>query len=75
MLTQLAEVAGLTNHHFDAAEIEGGVRDCPGQWPVIVTADADWQQIVETRFRDGALISTPVGEYKGVESFADYLSC
>ncbi len=75
VLTPLAEAAGLTNHHFGAAEIEGGVRTCPGQLPVIVTADADWQQIVETRFRDGVLISTPVGEYTGAESYADYLSC
>lgn len=74
-LTPLAEAPGLTNHHLGSAEIEGGVRACPGAAPVIVTADADWREIVETRFVEGRLRSTSVGAYTGTESLATRLSC
>ncbi len=74
-LTPLAEAAGLTNHHLGAARIEGGVRTCPGASPVVVTADADWRQVVETRLVEGRLASTPTGAYSGPASLAARLTC
>lgn len=75
MLEPVLREPGLTNHHLGAAEIEGGVRDCAGEPPVILTADADWQNVVETRFQGGELVSTPVARYAGEQSFAPFLSC
>lgn len=75
VFTPLAEAAALTNHHFGAAEIEGGVRICQGDAPVIVTADAEWMQIIETRFVSGHLASMPVADYTGADSFAPFLRC
>lgn len=75
MLVPSARLEGLTNHHLGAAEIEGGVRDCEGAAPVIVTADASWSQVMETRWQNGELVSEPVASYDGPASFAPYLSC
>lgn len=75
MLVPLARRSGLTNHHLGAAEIEGGVRDCADEPPVILTADADWTQVVETRWQDGELVATPLGPYEGPGSFAPFLTC
>ncbi|WP_417279450.1 FG-GAP repeat domain-containing protein [Celeribacter sp.] len=75
MLVPSARLSGLTNHHLGAAEIEGGVRDCRDEAPVILTADAEWRQIVETRWQAGELVSTPVGPYEGPASFAPFLTC
>ena len=65
----------LSNHQYGSPIIEGGVRDCPGRDPVIVTTNGNWTQIVETRLAEGDLISKSVGTYKGPESFVPYLSC
>lgn len=73
--SELASKAGLTNHHFQAPIIEGGVRSCAGQLPVVVTADADWKNIVETRLMDGDLHSETVAPYVGPTSFGPYLIC
>ncbi|SDF07537.1 Repeat domain-containing protein [Celeribacter baekdonensis] len=75
MLDTTARLAGLTNHHFGSAEIEGGMRDCSGQVPAIVTANADWSQVMETRFEDGQLATKPVAPYTGADSFAPFLIC
>ncbi|MBW6418201.1 VCBS repeat-containing protein [Celeribacter sp. PS-C1] len=75
MLVPSARLSGLTNHHFGAGDIEGGVRWCPDETPVILTADADWTQIVETRWQAGELVSTPVAPYDGPASFAPFLTC
>ncbi|MBV7377896.1 FG-GAP repeat domain-containing protein [Maritimibacter dapengensis] len=66
---------GLSNHRIRTPEIEGGVRDCPGEPPAILTADADWSQVMETRFENGALTSTPRAPYESPESFARFLTC
>lgn len=73
--TPVARLDGLTNHHIRSPIIEGGVRDCEGQTPVIVTADADWTQVVETSFEGGRFTSKPVAPYTGPQSFDPYLSC
>ena len=75
MLVPRLRASGLTNHHLGAPQIEGGVRVCADQDPVVVTANADWTQIMETRLEGGALVSTPVGPYHGPDSFTPFLAC
>ncbi len=74
-VVEITTAPALTNHHLGTSQIEGGVRACPGKAPVIVTSDADWTQIVETRYQAGKLISTPTAPYSGAASFAPYLTC
>ncbi|WP_417248020.1 FG-GAP repeat domain-containing protein [Celeribacter sp.] len=74
-ISEIARVAGLTNHHYGASVIEGGVRTCDGAAPVIVTADADWSQIVETRYEGDTITHEAVAPYQGSDSFAPYLAC
>lgn len=66
---------GLSNHIIGTPEIEGGVRDCPGETPVILTANADWTEVMETGWVGSRLVSTPVALYEGPESFAPFLNC
>ncbi len=73
--TPVASATGLSNHRYGAEMTEGGVRACPGAAPVIVTADADWREVVETGLKTGRLVSTPVARYEGPESFTPFLAC
>lgn len=74
-LGETARAAGLTNHHYGSPIIEGGVRACDDEPAVIVTADADWSQIVESWIKEGTLTSEVVATYSGAESLAPYLTC
>lgn len=65
----------LSNHRLRTPEIEGGVRDCPGAPPAILTANADWSRVMETRFEGGALTSTPRAPYENPDSFSQFLTC
>jgi hypothetical protein len=73
--TPYAALGGLSNHQLGTPEIEGGVRDCAGRPPAVLTANADWTQVMETLWRDGALVATPVAPYRGPQSFAPHLAC
>ncbi len=46
------EIGGLTNHRIGEDFISGGVRDC-GAGPELVTADANWTQVMVTSFDGG----------------------
>ncbi|GAA3870452.1 VCBS repeat-containing protein [Celeribacter arenosi] len=74
-LHETARVSGLTNHHLGSPVIEGGVRVCDGMYPVILTADAKWKNVVENRLSGGEIVSTPVAPYTGPDSFAPFLDC
>lgn len=73
--TPLAQAEGLSNHLIGNAAIEGGVHDCPGAAPVVLSANADWTRVMETRWSGSGLTSRAVADYTGPESFAPYLSC
>ncbi|WP_434286412.1 FG-GAP repeat domain-containing protein [Celeribacter sp. SCSIO 80788] len=75
MLVPSVRLGGLTNHHLGSDRIEGGVRACSGQAPVILTADADWTTVVETRWEDGGLVAHPVARYESAQSFVPYMAC
>jgi len=66
-LVEIAQRAGLSNHRFGAPLIEGGIADC-GAGPVILTADAGFQQVMETRLVDGQLVVREIGPYAGPDS-------
>ena len=72
---ELTSVGGLTNHKYGSPVIEGGVRICAGEEPVIVTASANWSRVIETRFDGLELKLTNVGPYQGPNSLSARLGC
>lgn len=73
-LSLVAEAPGLTNHKIGQDFISGGIRDC-GTGPRIITADANWRQVVQTRLKDGRLSSKIIGPFKGLASLRAALKC
>lgn len=73
--SELATVGGLTNHKFGSPVIEGGVRDCAGEPPVVVTASANWSRVIETRLDGLELKLINVGRYQGPDSLSARLGC
>jgi hypothetical protein len=73
-LVAVAMRAGLTNHRIGDDFIQGGIADC-GDGPVILTANADWTEVVATRLRDGKLKSASIGAYRDARSLAGALDC
>lgn len=73
-LTEIASLAGLSNHRIGEDFISGGVRDC-GTGPEMIVASGDWREVMAVRYEDGALIPEGVGPFTGPASFADALAC
>lgn len=46
------EISGLTNHRIGEDFISGGLREC-GDGPQMVTANANWSQVMVISFSDG----------------------
>lgn len=67
-----AELGGLTNHRIGQAFITGGVRDC-GAGPELITADADWSDVMVTTMRD-RLQTRSVAAFSA-SAVADALAC
>lgn len=57
-----AELAGLTNHRIGEDFITGGLRVC-GDTPELVTADADWSDVMVTTLRGGAVSTRSIGPF------------
>jgi hypothetical protein len=73
-LVPVAQVDGLTNHRIGDAFIQGGIADC-ADGPVIVTADADWTQVMVTRFDGRTLTTEAVNPYTGPQSLDSATIC
>ena len=73
-LEEIASARGLTNHRIGEEFISGGVRDC-GAGPEIITADANWQQVIATRLEGSKLESRTIGTFDGQRSLAGALAC
>jgi len=73
-LQEVAALAGLTNHRIGQDYISGGIRDC-GQGPEIITADADWRNVMATQLQNGTLTSRKIAPFKGRKSFSAALDC
>lgn len=68
-----AELAGLTNHRIGENFISSGARAC-GAGPEMVTADADWSELMVTRMDGGTLVARSLGAYSP-ERLAAALDC
>jgi hypothetical protein len=66
------EIGGLTNHRIGEDFISSGVRDC-GAGPQMVTADADWSDIMVTSY-DGGWVTRSVGAFSPARLAAE-LDC
>jgi hypothetical protein len=73
VLTHVEDQAGLTNHRIGWDYILGGVRDC-GEWPELITADANWQNVMASRLQDGQVTSRKLAPYSA-EAVDRALSC
>ena len=73
-LRHVADLGGLTNHRIGEADIGGGLRNC-GQGPEMITASADWTQVMATVLRDGNLTTRAIGPHRDRSSFAAALAC
>lgn len=73
-LTEIAAASGLTNHRIGEDFISGGIRDC-GQGPEMITADANWTNIMATRLVNGQLSARVVAPFEGRASMDAALRC
>ena len=73
-LVHAADLGGVTNHRIGEDHISGGIRDC-GTGPEMITASADWSQIMATTLADGVLSSRVIGMNEGPSSFDDAMAC
>ena len=67
-----AEISGLTNHRIGEDFISGGLRDC-GVGPEMVTANANWSQVMVISFDAGWQVE-PVAPFSR-DSMAAVLNC
>lgn len=72
---ELATKEGLSNHQYQSPKIEGGVRLCETQAPVILTANTNWTSVMETVWQGGGLVSKRIGPYVDDGSFAAHMEC
>lgn len=73
-MTEVAALAGVTNHRIGERNIAGGIRDC-GQGPEMILADAGWQSLLALRF-DGRNISLhQIGTDTSRPAFAAAMDC
>ena len=73
-LEAVADLPGLTNHRIGERDIGGGIRHCNGV-PELITASADWRDIVATRLQNGELSSKVLGPHSGRASLNAALRC
>jgi hypothetical protein len=71
--TEVAAIAGVTNHRIGETDIAGGIRDC-GAGPEMIVATADWTRLLAVQF-DGDLTTRDIGPHRGRDSFATAMGC
>ncbi|WP_322867023.1 VCBS repeat-containing protein [Aquicoccus sp. G2-2] len=70
----VVDVPRLTNHRIGWNFIPGGVRDC-GHGAEVITADADWKNVMATRWDGKSASARAVGRYRGPESLDRAMRC
>ncbi len=73
-LNQIASKAGYSNHRIGEAFISGGIKTCQGI-TTMITADTNWERILETTLEGGKLASVSIGEFIDTSSLQDALDC
>ncbi len=74
VLTELASLAGVTNHQIGWDFIAGGLRDC-GTGPEMVLATADWQRLTSVRFDGTTLLQQDLGVPATLDAFDAAMVC
>lgn len=73
-LVPVADLAGLTNHRIGEADIGGGMRICASDIAMI-TASADWANVMATRLDKDMLTTSVVGPHTGRASLSAAMMC
>ncbi len=73
-LTQVASQTGLTNHRIGEDFISGGIRDC-GEAPEMITVNANWSEVMATRFDGKTLSAGALGPFQNQTSLKRALDC
>ena len=73
-LTEIASLNGLTNHKIGEDFISGGIRTC-GPVSEIITADANWQNVMTTKIENGKLNARAIAPFKNSDSLTSALNC
>ena len=71
---EIAFLDGLTNHKIGQDFIQGGLRDC-GDGPRLITANANWTQIMATQLTTTTITTTPIAAFQGPPSLTAALQC
>ena len=66
-LTEVAQLAGLTNHRIGDAHISGGFEICDGV-ASLLTVDAGWQNVMQTTLAANLLSTRAIARYRGRDS-------
>lgn len=72
-LVEVAALGGLTNHRIGEDFISGGLRDC-GTGPELITANADWSQVMATALSGTGLHSRALAPWSA-ETLAAAMAC
>ncbi|MEP5152876.1 VCBS repeat-containing protein, partial [Planktotalea sp.] len=73
-LTQVGELAGVTNHRIGEDFISGGLRDCDGT-PEMIVMSANWSKVIAATFKNAQISTQEIGPYSGYQSAIDALAC
>ena len=73
-LVQIAKKSGYSNHKIGEDFISGGIKNCSDNISMI-TADAYWRRIVETKMLNNELVSEDIGAFTGTDSLTQATQC
>lgn len=73
-LTEVAAVAGFTNHRIGEPDIAGGIRDC-GAGPEMILASANWRELVSVTWDGDGFAQTVLGSDTSRAAFASAMAC
>lgn len=73
-LTEVAALAGLTNHRIGEADIAGGIRICKGV-PEMIAASANWSQLIAVAWNGKKYDWTVLGNDTSRPAFARAMAC
>ncbi|MEM8654872.1 MAG: VCBS repeat-containing protein [Pseudomonadota bacterium] len=73
-LTEVADVAGVTNHRIGEVDIAGGIRTCNGT-PEMILATANWSDLVVLRWDGTQFERAYLGTDATRAAFARAMSC
>ncbi len=73
-LVEIAKKSGYSNHKIGEDFISGGIKTCDGTVSMI-TADAFWRRIMETKMLNDELVSEDIGAFTGTDSLTQATLC